>query len=122
MTDRAAENESATVVTAQGRNGAVMFDGKLVRITRSNLRARLSVGKGEKSIPTRSITAVQWKAPGAMVAGFIEFSLGGGNEVKSAFGHQTTDAAGNENAVVFSKKQAPAFAALRAAVEAAIAG
>jgi hypothetical protein len=56
-----------------------------------------------------------------VVNGYIEFSIGGANESRAAFGRQTIDATKNENAVIFTKKQSAAFAELRAAIEAAIA-
>jgi hypothetical protein len=55
-----------------------------------------------------------------MVNGYIEFSLGGGNERRSAFGNATTGAVQNENAIVFTKKQMPEFVKFREAIEYAI--
>lgn len=108
-------------VEAKGHNGTVIFDGAFVTIKRSGFLARTTVGKGEKRIPIGSITAVQWKEPGALMNGFIQFTLQGGVERRSGFGHQTNDAVSDENSVIVVKKQAPAFHALRDAVEAAIA-
>jgi hypothetical protein len=56
-----------------------------------------------------------------LVDGFIQFTLGGGNETRPKFGSQTIDASKDENSVIFVKKQMPAFAALRAEIENAIA-
>jgi hypothetical protein len=103
-----------------GVTGQVIFDGSFVTIARRGFRARAIVGKGEKRIPIRSITAVQWKPAGAMVRGFIQFTVPGGNERRSGFGHQTADAAGDENSVIFTKSQMPAFERLRTTVEQAI--
>jgi len=103
-----------------GHTGQVAFDGSFVAITRKGFLARASVGKGEKRIPIRSISAVQWKPAGVMVNGFIQFTVPGGNERRSGFGHQTTDAAHDENSVVFTKNQMPAFEHLRTEVERAI--
>jgi hypothetical protein len=108
-------------ITARGHNGTVTFDGRFVTIERTGLLARTSVGKGEKRIPLKSIQAVQWKAPGALVNGYLAFTIPGGNEQKSRAGNVTVDAAKDENAVIVTKKQAAAFLALREAVEAAIA-
>lgn len=104
----------------RGQTGTVTFDGTYVTITRTGL-ARLTVGKGDKRIPVGSITAVQWKPAGALVNGFIQFTIPGGNEQRSRAGSQTANAASDENSVVFTKKQAPAFEELRQAIEAAIA-
>ena len=107
-------------IEAQGHNGTVLFDGQFVTLRRKGVLARMSVGKGEKRIPLRSINAVQIKPAGPVMNGFIEFSLGGGDERRSQFGRQTADAVNNENAVMFTRKQQPAFDQLRAAVEQAI--
>lgn len=109
-------------VEAKGVTGVVVFDGSAVVIRRTGFLGRASVGKGEKRIPLASITAVQWKEPTALVNGFIQFTIHGGVERRSAFGSQTQDAARDENSVVMTKKQAPAFVALRTAIESAIAG
>jgi Domain of unknown function (DUF4429)/Protein of unknown function (DUF2510)/Short C-terminal domain len=107
-------------VEVKGQNGTIVFDADFVTITRTGFFARATVGKGEKRIPVASITAIQWK-PAGLVNGFIQFTLGGGNEARSKFGHQTTDAAKDENSVVFVKKQMPAFQALREQIEDVIA-
>lgn len=109
-----------TEITAKGHTGTVVFDGAFVTIRRTGALARMSVGKGEKRIPLAAVTAVQWKQPGALVNGFISFTLAGGNEARSSFGRQTIDAVGDENSVVVLKKHVPQFLALREAVEAAI--
>src|SRR5271163_5180846 len=62
------------------------------------------------------------EAPGALVNGYIEFSVSGGNESRSRFGAVSMDATKNENAVMVTKAQAAQFLALRDAIEEAIAG
>ena len=105
---------------AKGHTGTVLFDGKSVIIRRKGFVARASVGKGEKNIPVKSISAVQWKPAGIIMNGYIEFSIAGGVESKSALGSATSNAVSNENAVVFTKKQMPLFEELRTAIEVAI--
>jgi Domain of unknown function (DUF4429)/Protein of unknown function (DUF2510)/Short C-terminal domain len=105
----------------KGHTGQISFDGTWVTIHRKGGLARMSVGKGEKRLPVSSITAVQWKPAGAMVNGFIQFTVPGDNESRSRMGSQTTDAARDENSVVFAKKQMPDFEVLRASIEKAIA-
>lgn len=105
----------------KGHTGTVVWDGDFITIKRTGFNARMTVGKGEKRIPVASITAVQWKPAGAMVNGYIQFSMGGGNESRAQFGSQTTNAVKDENSVVFTKKQMPDFAELRSALEEAIA-
>jgi hypothetical protein len=109
------------VVEAVGRGGQVSFDGAMVTITRRGALGRMTAGKGEKRIPVRSITAVRWKPAGAMVNGYIQFTLPGGVETRQRAGNQTVAAARDENAVVFTRRQQPAFEELRAAVEAVLA-
>ena len=105
---------------AKGRNGTVVFDGNFVTIMRKGVMARATVGKGEKRIPLASISAVQLKPAGAVVNGFIQFTMPGGNERRSSFGKQTQNAAGDENSVMFTKAQMLAFLALRDEIEQAI--
>jgi hypothetical protein len=114
------EGGGDVVIEAKGHNGTVKFDGNFVTISRTGALARMSVGKGDKRIPVASISAVQWKPPGAVMNGFIQFTLGGGNERRSKFGRQTSDAVSDENSVIVTKKQEDSFLALRAAVEDAI--
>jgi len=83
--------------------------------------ARMTVGKGEKRIPVRAIAAIQLK-PAGMVRGFIQFTVPGGNEGRSRFGSQSVDAAKDENSVLFTFSQQPAFEQLRSAIEQAISG
>lgn len=99
--------------------GFVRFDGTMVIIRRTAM-GRLTVGKGEKRIPVRHITAVQIKPP-SPVEGFIQFSVGGGNEVRSRFGHQTRDARSDENSLTFGLSEQDQFRTLCEAIEAAIA-
>lgn len=106
---------------AKGHNGTLVFDGRMVTIRREGFFASTSIGRGEKRIPVKNITAVQWKEPGAVIVGFIEFTVPGGNEARSRFGNQSVSASDNENAVIIRRKHADAFRALRVAIEDAIA-
>jgi len=55
------------------------------------------------------------------VNGFIQFTVPGGNELRGKLGSQTSNAAKDENSVIFTKKQMPEFQKLRAELDAAIA-
>jgi hypothetical protein len=68
---------------SQGQDSTVHFDCRFVTIERCGFLARAYVGKGEKRIPVSSIQAVQWEPPGALVNGYIEFTVLGGNETRS---------------------------------------
>ena len=104
----------------RGVNGTISFDGRFVTITRKGFMARATVGKGEKRIPVKNISAVQLKPASALIRGYIQFTVPGGNENRSRMGKQTIDAAKDENSVVFTPKQQPGFEQLRAQIEEAI--
>ena len=105
---------------ARGHNGTLEFNGKMVIIKRTGLLARMSTGSGEKRIPVKHISAVQWKEPGNMVNGFISFTIPGATEKQSAFGSQTRSAIKDENSIIITKKHAADFQEIRDAIEAAI--
>lgn len=105
----------------KGHTGQIAFDGEYVTILRKGFNARVTVGKGEKRMHISQISGVQWKPAGLLVNGFLQLTVPGGSERRSAFGSQTTEAVRDENSVVFTRKQMPAFEKLRAAIEAAIA-
>lgn len=109
------------MIEVSGRAGQIKFDGQWITITRNGFMARSIVGKGEKRLHVSQISAVQWKPAGFTANGFIQFTIPGGNEVKSRFGNQSQAALKDENSVVFTKSQQPAFEQLRAAIDQAIA-
>ncbi|WHM30253.1 DUF4429 domain-containing protein [Streptomyces sp. BPPL-273] len=109
------------MIEVKGHNGQIVFDGQYVTITRKGFLARATVGKGEKRFHISQISSVQWKPAGPFVNGFIAFSAAGGNERRSRFGSQTSNAVNDENSVVFTSKHKGDFEELRASVEAAIA-
>jgi len=108
-------------ISAQGRNGQVYFDGKAVTITREGFAARVTHGRSEKSIPLRLITGIQMKPVGMFTTGFIQFTVPGEMSNNTGKGGRTFNAAKDENSVVFLKGQEPAFAALRTAIQSALA-
>lgn len=110
------------MITAKGHNGTVTFDGRFVIITREGALARMTMGKGEKKIPLRSLSAVQWKEPSSLVNGFIQFTLSGGREVNAGKGSRTMAAGQDENSVLVTKKQADDMRAVKDAIEDALAG
>lgn len=104
-----------------GHGGQITFDGTFITITRRGFLGRAVVGKGEKRLHISQISGVQWKDAGAMINGFIQFTVPGGVERRSGFGRQTNDAAHDENSVVFTRQQMPEFAHLRQEIDNAIA-
>ncbi|MGW1171238.1 DUF4429 domain-containing protein [Streptomyces sp. NPDC002550] len=109
------------MIEVQGKGGQIQFDGQYVTITRKGFLARSLVGKGEKRLHISQIASIQWKPAGPIVNGFIQFGIPGGVERRSKAGRQTQQAAGDENSVVFTKQQMPAFEELRKLLDAAIA-
>jgi hypothetical protein len=109
------------MINASGQGGQIAFDGQYVTITREGFLGRATHGRGEKRLHVSQISSVQWKPPGLMTNGFIQFTLPGGVERQAPKGSRTLDATKDENSVVFTKKQQPAFEQLRAALEAAMA-
>jgi hypothetical protein len=115
-------------MSAKGATGTVTFDGRFITITRSRLLGRLAVGKGEKRIPVKSVTAVEWKPPGVAMRGFIQFTLAGGIERRSTgrprrvgdIGGRAREAARDENSVVFGRGQLEDFQRIRSAIEGAM--
>ncbi len=81
-----------------------------------------TIGKGVKRrrVALGAITTVQIKAAGPIMNGFIQFTLPGGIEMKSSFGSQPFDAAGDENSMLFTQFHEPAFLTFRDAVRQAI--
>ncbi|NHF62224.1 DUF4429 domain-containing protein [Microcella pacifica] len=97
--------------TAKGVNGSVSFDGQLVTITRKGIG-----NKGAKTIPLRSIGGVQIRPATMLVNGFLALSVSGEVGRSSGGVGRLQDAANDENAVIFTKKQSADFEAFRDAV------
>ena len=92
-----------------------------MHIQHAGALSRLTVGKGAKRIPIHSITAMHLKPAGAMVSGYLQFTMGGAVEKRAQFGRQSFDAAGDENSILFTKAEQPFFERFRDEVERAIA-
>lgn len=69
-------------IGAKGGNGQIYFDGKQVKIIRDGFAGRMTVGKGAKSIPLSSITAVRFRGASFAVKGFAQFSIMGDVSVR----------------------------------------
>jgi hypothetical protein len=115
-------------ISAKGRSGQMSFDGTFVTITREGFRAKSmhGTGGGTKSIPVRSIGAVQFKPATSMVHGYIPLSISGENAKGFRGGSisgisRNTDISKDENSILFAKKVTEDFEALANAIRAAIA-
>ncbi len=77
-----------------------IFDDKIT-ITPTGLSGLVNKGlKGGKTIPYRSITAIQFKSAGLFITGYIQFTIHGGNESKGG----VLAAVRDENSFLFSAK------------------
>ncbi len=102
----------------KGRNGQVETEEDGILIRRKGFISKLGHAfKGEKRIPYSSISAVQFREAGLFTAGYIQFTVLGGNENRGAL----LSAVSDENTVLFERgKQQEQFSKLRRMVEEAI--
>ncbi|MEP9379843.1 DUF4429 domain-containing protein [Aquabacter sp. CN5-332] len=102
-----------TVVgSAQGKNGAISFDGKLITITKGGggLGTFLNQGiQGDRYILALAITAVEFRDSAKGGGGFIAFDFPGKNPPRGG----VFDAMADENAVVFTADQREDFIKVR---------
>lgn len=91
----------AAVFTMRGVQDLLeVFDDR-VAITPKGVLGFLNKGiKGTKEIPFSSIIAVQFKEAGAMVSGYLQFTIPGGNESRGGVFSATKD----ENTFMFAGK------------------
>ena len=59
---------------------------------------------GDKSLPIRNITSIQFRAPGRLTNGYVQFATASG-EARGGL----SQAAHDENSVFFSEEQEPSF-------------
>lgn len=105
-------------ITAIGSNGSltVTDDGVLIR-RKADVLTFLNQGlQGDKTIPWRSITAVQFKAAGKLLTGYIQFSAHGHVEPKRGMFPHVND----ENCVLFLANQQWAFEQAKSEIDARI--
>jgi hypothetical protein len=92
--------------TARGRNGQLTVYPTKIVISREGAMGFISQGhKGRKEIDLTQISAVQFKDPGPLTVGYIQFSFIGGSETK----HGIRDAVSDENSILFAQKAESAF-------------
>lgn len=116
MTDTA----SGTLV-AKGDNGTMTFHGGAVRISRTGRRANWDHGAGEKVIPIREITGVEYQPGGLQAYGHLALTVSGGQETRRRAWRRRKSMRRDPNAVVFrGRRQREAFAQMRDAILAAM--
>lgn len=92
------------MIILNGKQGKqVIVEGSIVKIAK---KGGIIASKREKTIPIRNITSVEVKKPGALVVGFIQFSIAGGKARDSSFTFTggAFDAVQDENSVIFQDK------------------
>jgi hypothetical protein len=103
------------LIATEGANGQICLTEKGVLIGREGgLGTKMLVGytKGEKLLPYRNITSVQFKEPG-MTWGYIQFTVPGGIENRGG----AFDAGSDENTVTFYSNALESFRNIRNIVE-----
>lgn len=104
-------------VSINGVGGQLTLTPKRVIIKRQGMLAKAGHGyKGDKEIPMKNITAIQFKPSGSLTNGYIQFSILGGNEAKGG----VFDATSDENTVMFKKSQEAAFREVKRFIDAFI--
>jgi hypothetical protein len=99
-------------IYAEGAGSSLWAYSDRIRIRHWGMRSFFTQGffRGEKEIPYESITAVEWREPGSMTVGFIQFTiLGGVTDAKKAVF--------DENAVPFNPNQVDVFRAAKAHID-----
>lgn len=92
--------ESKPRVEFKGTNGKIELHDKFVRLDRRTFMGFMIHGlKGIKDIYFKNITSIQIKKPG-LTAGYIQFSLPGGNEARGGVFNAVND----ENTLTFNGK------------------
>ena len=94
---------------AEGTNGSLKVNDTTVELIRKGLNAKLLGLRGNKEILISSITSIQFKEPGMLTNGFIQFAFSGSSESKGG----VLDATKDEHSIVFTKKNLKQFAYLR---------
>ena len=104
------------VVTLHGVNGQVVFDGQSVKILRKGFMAKATQGlKGDKTLPIRMISSIQFKRAGILANGYIQFATGAGESRAGLY-----DAVKDENSVMFMMGSNDAFEELKNLIESAM--
>ncbi len=104
------------VISVHGVNGQVAFDGQSVKILRKGFMAKATQGlKGDKTIPIRMISSIQFKRAGILANGYIQFATGAGESRAGLY-----DAVKDENSVMFMMGSNDAFEELKNLIESAI--
>lgn len=99
-------------IVAKGYSSVVVFDGLVLKISHSGVRAKLNRLKSQ-SIATDDITEVIWKEPSALINGYLRVVT------VSVFGDRSDegDPMSDPLAVQVTKQQVGGFVELRSALD-----
>ncbi|MCE5322106.1 DUF4429 domain-containing protein [bacterium] len=98
----------------KGVNGEIEYDQNSITISRKRFLGFLTNGlDGNKIIYINQLSAIQFRKPGTLTNGYIQFVFQGSQESKAGILNATHD----ENTVMFSQTQLPDFEELRAFVD-----
>lgn len=103
------------MVDAEAAGSRLVYDGATVTIERLGGIARSVFGQSVVTLPVGQIAGVEWREPSWARSGHIRFAVPGS---QAAAGKTPVNR--DEHAVLFGRKQAKAFAAVRDAVRAAL--
>lgn len=108
---------------AKGVTGSVSFDGHTVVISRSGGAGKWLQGKGDKSIPVSSVSAVQLQPPGLQGHGVWQVSLSGESAANVRHGFASSNKLmRDENTILFAPRSKKDFEAVTQAIRDARAG
>jgi hypothetical protein len=99
----------------KGYNGQLLISENKLTIKRKGLGGFLAKGamSGDKEIPIKSITAIEFKNANMLTNGFIQFSIHGEMGDKRGGVRVASD----ENTILFTKSQQDSFVKAKATIE-----
>lgn len=101
---------SKVLIEAKGNNGQVELHEDKIVLKRRGIIAKLQhFGKGDKEVPIEKISSVEFKKPGYLTAGYIQFGYSGSSEEEGG----VFSAAQDENSVNFRRGQKEKFSELK---------
>ena len=100
---------------AHGVNGQLAVYPDRVILARKGLNALMSqgLGRGDKEISLRTLSAIQWRNAGLATLGYIQFTFMGASDLRGGIMAAQQD----ENSVTFNRKQQKEFEQARALID-----
>ncbi|MEA2676077.1 MAG: hypothetical protein QOJ81_218 [Chloroflexota bacterium] len=105
-------DSESLIIEAEGNGGHVWVFPDKIRIKHHGLRGLMTKGfqKGDKDVWIDQIAGIQWRNPGSLWLGHIQFELIGGSTAAKT-------ASEDENAVMFDSSRREAFERVKVEVE-----